>query len=134
MLQTNVVGNIFEQNGIAVITSPNYIYNNIIQTPYTASYKSTVTRNELTVLVKAGAGDFNLSLNPTLLQDDNQSYRTFVTGSNFFPYVTTIGLYNDFGEMVAIAKLATPIKKRNDVDINFLVQLDLDIDIKMGTT
>jgi len=134
MLQTNVVGNIFEQNGIAVITSPNYIYDNIIQTPYTASYKSTVTRNELTVLVKAGAGDFNLSLNPTLLQDDNQSYQTYVTGSNFFPYITTIGLYNDFGEMVAIAKLATPIKKRNDVDINFLVQLDLDIDIKMGTT
>jgi hypothetical protein len=31
--------------------------------------------------------------------------------------------------MVAVAKLAQPIKKREDVDINFLVRVDLDKDL-----
>jgi len=132
MLQTNVVGNIFEQNGIAVISSPNYLYDNILQTPYTASYKSTVQRNELSVLVKVGSGDFNLSLNPSLIQDDGISYQPYISSSNFHPYVTTIGLYDDSGNLVAVSKLANPIQKRNDVDINFLIQLDLDNNITTG--
>ena len=62
----------------------------------------------------------------TLTKDDNYTYRSFVTGSDFSPYITSIGLYNDLGQLLAVAKLAQPIKKRNDVDINFLVRIDLD--------
>jgi len=133
MLQTNVVGNIFELNGIAVITSPNYIYNNILQSPYIASYKSTVTRHELSVLVRVGAGDLNMSLNSSLLQDDGVSYQKYISGSaDFHTYITTIGLYDNHANLVAIGKLATPIKKRNDIDINFIIQLDLENTIKIN--
>jgi hypothetical protein len=38
-------------------------------------------------------------------------------------------LYDDFGRLLAIGKLAQPIKKRNDVDMNFLVRIDLDKNI-----
>jgi hypothetical protein len=130
MLQTTQVGNIFNKQGIAVITSPNYIYDNILQTPYSASYKSTVVRHELSTVVRIPSDEFNLTTNPSAIEDDYSSYKSYVTSSNFDPYFTTIGLYNDSAQLLAIAKLAYPIKKRGDVDINVLVRLDLDMSIK----
>jgi hypothetical protein len=38
-------------------------------------------------------------------------------------------LYNEAGELLAIGKLAQPIKKRDDVDMNFLIRIDLDKNI-----
>lgn len=128
-LQTRNVGNVFSKQGIIVFSSPDYRVNNILKTPYTASYRSSVTINELSVLTKLDAGDFNMSTNVTLTQDNDQTYYSFVSGSDFAPYITTIGLYNDFGQLLAIGKLAQPIKKRSDVDMNFLIRLDLDKNI-----
>ena len=124
--QTPVVGNIFEKQGIGVISTIDYRYHSMINYPFTASYKSTVTLYELGVVARLSQGDFNMSTNVTLTKDDNQSYRGFVSGSDFAPYVTSIGLYNDAGQLLAIAKLAQPIRKRNDIDVNFLVRIDLD--------
>lgn len=128
-LQTRNVGNVFSKQGIIVFSSPDYRVHDILHTPYTASYRSTITIHELSVLTKLDAGDFNMSTNVTLTQDDDQTYYSFVSGSDFSPYITTIGLYNDFGQLLAVAKLAQPIKKRNDVDMNFLIRLDLDNNI-----
>jgi hypothetical protein len=125
-LQTNHVGNIFEKQGIVVISSPHYKYRLITTTPYTASYRSTITTYEYETLVRVGASDFNMSLNPSLLQDNAQDYKTFVSASSFGPYITSIGLYNDAGELLAVGKLAQPIQKRTDVDVNFVVRFDLD--------
>ena len=46
------------------------------------------------------------------------------TGSFVTPYVTTIGLYDDNMDMIAVAKLATPIKSFPDMTVNFLVRFD----------
>ena len=46
------------------------------------------------------------------------------TGSFIVPYVTTIGLYDENMDMVAVAKLATPIKSTPDLPVNFLVRID----------
>jgi hypothetical protein len=46
-----------------------------------------------------------------------------VTGSFLKPYVTTVGLYNGT-ELVAVAKLGTPIKLFPDFPINFVVKID----------
>jgi hypothetical protein len=46
------------------------------------------------------------------------------TGSYLAPYITTIGLYDDNGDMVAIAKLPQPIKNLPDYDLNFLIRFD----------
>lgn len=46
------------------------------------------------------------------------------TGSYLAPYITTIGLYDDDGDMVAIAKLPQPIKNLPDYDLNFLIRFD----------
>jgi hypothetical protein len=128
-LQTPNVGNVFSKQGVVVISSPDYRYNNLLNSAYTASYRSTVTINELSVLTKLDAGDFNMSTNLTLTRDDDKTYLPFVSSSAFAPYITTVGLYNDSGELLAIGKLAQPIKKRADVDMNFLIRIDLDKNI-----
>lgn len=128
-LQTANVGNVFSKQGLVVVSSPDYRYHSVLNTPYTASYKSTVTIHEFSTIAKLDSGDFNMSTNLTLTKDDDTTYHSFVSGSDFAPYITTIGLYNDSGELLAIGKLAQPIRKRNDVDMNFLIRIDLDKNI-----
>jgi hypothetical protein len=41
------------------------------------------------------------------------------------PYVTTIGLYNDRYELLAVAKLSTPIQRTFDTDQIFIVRFDV---------
>jgi hypothetical protein len=46
------------------------------------------------------------------------------TGSYLRPFITTIGLYDEDNNMVAVAKLPQPIKSYPDLPVNFLVRLD----------
>jgi hypothetical protein len=46
------------------------------------------------------------------------------TGSYLAPFITTIGLYDDNLNMVAVAKLPKPIKSLHDYPLNFIVRLD----------
>ena len=125
-LQTRVVGNVFGKQGLVVFSSADYRVADLINTAFTASYRSTVSISEVSVIARVDAGDFNLSTNVTLTEDDDSTYKTFVSSEDFAPYVTQIGLYNDMGQLLAVGKLGQPIRKRNDVDMNFVVRIDLD--------
>jgi hypothetical protein len=46
------------------------------------------------------------------------------TGSYLAPYITTIGLYDNNNQMVAVAKLAHPIKSYPDYPLNFIIRFD----------
>ena len=46
------------------------------------------------------------------------------TGSYLAPYITTIALYDDNLDMVAVAKLAQPIKSLPDYPLNFIIRFD----------
>jgi len=46
------------------------------------------------------------------------------TGSYLAPYITTIGLYDDSMDMIAVAKLGKPIKSLPDFPVNFIVRID----------
>jgi len=46
------------------------------------------------------------------------------TGSFLAPFITTIGLYDDDCQLVAIAKLPQPIKSMPDIPVNFIVRFD----------
>jgi len=46
------------------------------------------------------------------------------TGSYLAPFITTIGLYDDNCDLVAIAKLPQPIKSYPDLPVNFIVRFD----------
>jgi hypothetical protein len=46
------------------------------------------------------------------------------TGSYLAPYITTIGLYDNEMNMVAVAKLPQPIKSLADYPLNFIIRFD----------
>ena len=57
-----------------------------------------------------------------LNQDEN--YYDFATGSYFSPYVTTVGLYNESYQLVAVGKLAQPIPISLHTDTTFIINYD----------
>jgi hypothetical protein len=55
--------------------------------------------------------EFNYSNNPTFLTGSDGSYRFSTFKKNPRTYITTIGLYNDANELLAIAKTSVPLEK-----------------------
>ena len=49
---------------------------------------------------------------------------SLVTGSEFSPFVTNIGLYDQFGQLIAHAKTAKPIKLSKEINTTFVVRFD----------
>jgi hypothetical protein len=47
-----------------------------------------------------------------------------ITGSFLTPFITSIGLYDDNCELVAVAKLPQPIKSLPNIDMNFIIRFD----------
>ena len=125
--QTSQIGNIFYTSGQIVITDPRPKYKNIFDSTFSGTFKNKHEIYEHEILCKLKESDFNMTLNPTARvgnSEDSQETKGFVTGS-WTPYITTIGLYNDRYELLAVAKLAKPIQKRNDVPMNFIVRYDV---------
>lgn len=168
-----VVGNVFYDDGLVVITRP--LSGSLSgSVDYTIDYRSVHTIHETEILVSANAGEFNYSQNPSavnVLLDSTSSFQTTAitntspektwnikqvldisrkpyyygtigsntgswddyyeyqttdpTGSYMTTYISTIGIYDNELNMVAIAKLPSPIKNLPDYDVNFLVRLDL---------
>ena len=49
----------------------------------------------------------------------------FVTGSDFRPYVSQVGLYTEDGVLAAVAKLGKPIKLSDEISTTFVVRFDV---------
>jgi hypothetical protein len=83
-----------------------------------------IYENEVRCIVKES--EYNLSYNPTLVTGSyaTGSLRNFATGSDFIPYVTTIGLYNDENQLLAVAKLGKAISVSQNTDMTFIVKYD----------
>ena len=102
---------------------------------YTASFESTQPIFTSNNYCKTLSSDFLFSTNPSACQPENAlsgsiSYSgglpaNNVTGSEFSPYVTTVGLYNDAHELIAVAKLGQPIPKSKTNDMTFVVKFDI---------
>jgi len=48
-----------------------------------------------------------------------------VTGSAFQPYITTVGLYNDANELIAVGKMSQPVPKSANTDMTIIVKIDI---------
>lgn len=121
------VGNVIYEHGVIILTSGSFI-NNFITTPnLTCSFQSTVTIYESQYKCTIRQNEFNFSQNPTLVSGSSNSgiIYDYATGSYFDPYVTTIGLYNNSYELIAVAKLAQPLPLSSVTDTTILVNLDL---------
>jgi len=122
------VGDVIYEHGIIIFTgfqgtNLNDIINNSIYlefnstfTIYETQYKCTIRENE-----------FNFSQNPSVVSGSTNSgiVYDFATGSFFSPYVTTVGLYNNSYELIAVAKLAQPLPTSATTDTSILINLDM---------
>lgn len=103
----------------------------------------------ITLFAHAEKGELNHSNNPTFLKFGQKELQT--TGSYYFiengeaevknivkanyeeveppfektTFISKIGIYDDLGELIGIAKLATPVRKREIDSITFKLKLDV---------
>jgi hypothetical protein len=94
---------------------------------FSLSFKNEHILQENEVRCLVNESDFNLSYNPTIVTGSyiGGNVRNFATGSDFNPYATTIGLYNDNNELLAVAKFSKPILISPDTDMTFVVKYDV---------
>ena len=120
------VGDIIYSHGVIVLTNSTYssplISVFIDQSTVTMSFASTYTIYETQYKCNIHENEFNLSYNPSLLS--GSTVYEYATGSFFSPYITTVGLYNDNQELLAVAKLAKPLFSSNTTDMNIIINLD----------
>ena len=82
---------------------------------------------ELEYVLNVKSHEFDASENITLRKNedpDEITMKDFATSSHFSPYISTIGLYNNQLDLLAIAKLGQPLKKPTDTDLTFIVRMD----------
>lgn len=80
--------------------------------------------------VRVENSDFNYSNNPTYVDITNPDDRDY--GKLYEPafqnepvtYITSIGLYNDGGDLLAIAKMSKPIQKSYSSELSITVKLE----------
>jgi hypothetical protein len=112
-----------------VFTDPNDItgQNKFTKDVYNTGVK--YVRKKTNLPNGSGSLDFRIQSNIDLTQygswDDYDEYiSSDPTGSYLAPYITTIGLYDEDLNMVAVAKLPQPIKSLPDFPVNFIIRFD----------
>lgn len=74
--------------------------------------------------VRVAAPFANYSNNPTYVSGSNGEFFHPCFDTNPQTYITSVGLYNDFNELLAIAKLSRPINKSFDNDVLIKIRLN----------
>lgn len=124
-VRERVVGDVIYNQGILLFTDPvvaryystysrHKVYWKSKQPIYTYNVHCTVRESEM-----------NFTYNPSAVTGSMSNIRQELTGPDFRPYVTTIGLYNEAQELVAIGKTNRPIPRSKNIDMTYVVKLDL---------
>jgi len=158
--QNKICGNIFYEQGIAIITSdtdplndgydfadygsavygltdPIIAQNFVTSSNVTCSFSSSFTIYETQYKCTVRENEYNFTLNPTISSGSTQissSVGTFFTpgqylndfstSSYFSPYVTTVGLYDEDQNLLAVGKLAQPLPTSPTTDTTILINID----------
>ena len=142
-----ICGQIFYPHGIAIITSDSnpgldgygfatygtssygvgdiaVIEAFVTSSNVTCSFSSSLTIYETQYKCTARENEFNFSLNPSSISGPNGEVYSFMTGSYFEPYVTTVGLYNENQQLLAVGKLSQPLPLSSTTDTTILINID----------
>lgn len=121
---STIIGTIMYNHGMMVLSGIPARFMDIENVRVRGTH--TIWEKEFSCTVSPG--EFNRSNNPTLQvynpASNQYEFRPFTTGSYFKPYVTSVGLYDDIGRLVAIGKMATPLQLPNNIDTTLIVRLD----------
>jgi hypothetical protein len=143
-----ICGQIFYSHGIAVLTSDSVpgadslygtgiygtslygltdelvIKNFITSSNVTCSFSSSLIIYETQYKCTARENEFNFSLNPSIISGSEGIPYSYVTSSLFSPYVTTVGLYDENQNLLAIGKLSQPLPSSPTTDTTILINID----------
>jgi hypothetical protein len=86
-------------------------------------YNNTTELNSTIYFCRAGSNEFNYSSNPTYLSGSKIRVKSESTDSPS-SYITTIGLYSEDNELLAVAKVSEPLKKDPSNELTLRVRLD----------
>ena len=123
------VGNVIYTHGQIIITDSevamyyNYYINGILR------WKSNLPIYTHNYHCRIKSSEFNHTLNRTALDPSTGLIADNVSGSSFQPYITTVGLYNEANELVAVAKMGQPVPKSPDTDMSVVVKLDMNFGV-----
>lgn len=163
----SVIGNVFYKEGLMVVNQQGSYKDVGFGTGYTLEHQATHKIQEYEYVLRAPAGEFNISSNISTTKDraglirvpqtgsvgEDRSwvYNLFpagdqptlsgtgsfatkytpashsineITGSTWYPYVTQIGLYDDEGDLIAVAKPGQPVKLSSTLSTTFVVRFD----------
>jgi len=89
---------------------------------FTVNSQETITSNY--VFIRVRNSEFNYTENPSFISGSTGDiiYTDFI--NNPVTYITTVGMYNDSNELLAVAKLSKPLQK--DFTKEALVRVKLD--------
>jgi hypothetical protein len=96
------------------------------------TFQNVTNINSSLIFCRALPDDFNYSSNPTYVETTGDFKGRITVYDPALPdevqepfaYVTTIGLYDNTGGLVAVAKLSRPVEKNPGRDLTFRVRLD----------
>ena len=72
----------------------------------------------------SGTGYITLTRNDVEDESNSEVYHNFVTGSEFSPYVTTVGLYNANNDLVVVGKFPRPLPISLQTDTTYIINFD----------
>jgi len=122
----SVYGSALYGTGVYSVAGAQELDDIISSNNVTCSFQSTTTIYESQYKCTLRENEFNFSNNPSVISGSSTgTVYDFVTGSYFQPYVTTVGLYNNANQLIAVGKLAQPLQSSNTTDTSILVNLDL---------
>jgi hypothetical protein len=142
-----ICGQIFYSHGLAIITSDStpladtygtaifgssiyglsdsiLIQNFVTSSNVTCSFSSSLTIYETQYKCTARENEFNFSLNPSIISGSEGIPYSYVTSSLFSPYITTVGLYDEDQNLLAIGKLSQPLPSSPTTDTTILINID----------
>lgn len=120
-----IVGNIFYPHGMAVITDQTLASGSVATLNAVCSFSSSYTIYETQYKCTFRENEFNYTLNPTLQYDTSGSVYSYTTSSQWAPYVTTVGLYDEAQNLLAVGKLSQPLPTSATTDTTILVNIDM---------
>jgi hypothetical protein len=122
---SNIVGNMYYPQGMAVITDQTYASGSVATLNTTCSFSSSYTIYETQYKCTFRENEFNYTLNPTAASDTSGSLYSYTTSSQWSPYVTTVGLYDEMQNLLAVGKLSQPLQTSATTDTTILINIDM---------
>lgn len=139
-----IVGNVFYTNGVIVFTkrvadeSQSVIYTYFPDyadfspdggvdfggfDSFFLEFENRLTYFEHEIKCEVLQSEFNGTTNPTIENSDGERIE-YAQSGDFRPYITTVGLYDEFLNLVAVGKLSRPIQKPEAMPLTITVKFD----------